>query len=262
MYYKPLDTRPIRDYLYDDTTFSKGFQSLSVDQTLLKATKQRKIKIFYSHTQMKIRKAHFRHCHYRNKRLIQNISSQTLKGKALQNRKQSKNNCYAAAHPFELGIRTTSSFHRGGGDFANRHGRKQCQWQRKADVFHIEEGKTNTRTPSSAHPLPWQRPRSAVSVNSSSIPGPQKPLEGIQSYIYMSWLSLFSWCKPDYVLITCLVSWISACPFSSLFCFFSSSTDQDPEGRVKCSNNTTLTPEQTLDKTHSWHSHYWQVSSS
>lgn len=71
--------------------------------------------------------------------------------------------------------------------------------------------------PSSACPLPWQRPRSAVSVNSNSIPGLRKPLEGIQSRTYVSWLSPFSWCKLGCVLTTWLVSWISACPFSFIY---------------------------------------------
>lgn len=61
---------------------------------------------------------------------------------------------------------------------------------------------THTHPPLSA---PYPGRGLAVSVN-NSIPGLQKPLEGIQSHMYMIWLSPFSWYKPGYGLNTWLVS--------------------------------------------------------
>lgn len=71
---------------------------------------------------------------------------------------------------------------------------------RGKETFHTEEGKTNTHTPPPL-PAPFPARGPAASVN-NSIPGLQKPLEGIQSHTYMTWLFPFSWYKPGYVLNT------------------------------------------------------------
>lgn len=119
--------------------------------------------------------------------------------------------------PSKLGIWTTSSFHRGDGHFANRRGCKQCQWQRKEDIFYTEEGKTNTHTPSCACPLPWQRPSCVTEQQhfwSSETSGRNPEL-----YIYDLALSLFL--VKIWLCIKCLTcSLHSIYPFS-FFVFFS-----------------------------------------
>jgi len=76
-------------------------------------------------------------------------------------------------------------------------------------------------------------------VNSNSIPSFQNPLEGIQSHTYTSWLSPFSWYKPDWFIGFLLaLSHFSATSLPA--------ADQDPEGRVKRSNNAPLTPRANL----------------
>lgn len=104
-------------------------------------------------------------------------------------------------------------------------------------------------------PYPGRGP--AVSV---AIPGLQKPLEGIQSHMYMIWLSPFSWYKPGYVLNTWLVSCTLLILSHSLL-LLCPQTDWDPEERVRWSSNTPLPPRANLSEKppQSWHFHLRQA---
>lgn len=77
------------------------------------------------------------------------------------------------------------------------------------------ERQTHTQPPVPA-PFPGRGP--AVSLI-NSISGLQKPLEGIQSYTYMTWHSPFSWYKSGYVLN----AWLAPCILFILSHFLSSS---------------------------------------
>lgn len=154
----------------------------------------------YSHMQMKISREHFRHCHYRNKRRIQNIYSQAPKSQTLSKHKAKQKQVLCSSPSLQTWDSNNLVIPQGRWSFC-----KQTQLQavpmaeeRRHFILRREDKHTHTHPPLPA-PFPGRGP--TVLVN-NSIPGPQKPLEGVQSCMYMTWFFPISWYKPGYVLNT------------------------------------------------------------